>query len=155
MAKLTLQERIAILRGDAIEQASINLVSRGTRKSDDTTLRHPSKDCGLHLRDDGAAELYSGDSRLVLMDGTIYLKGSVVIVESEETAFLVSTNRLSINKALINPELLTKSKANDPEGKVPCYPQLVTATQAVLNIFNDGPTQSSSLLEKAEKLING
>jgi hypothetical protein len=154
MTKLSLLDRIALLKGDTLDQASKNLVSRGTRKVEDTTLRHPSQDCGLHLREDGAAELYSGDARLVLMDGTIYLKGSVVIVESEEMALLVSTNRVSINRALINPDLLIKSTSNDPEGKVACYPQLVTATEAVLNIFNDGPKQTG-LLEKAEKLING
>lgn len=177
----TLKERIDSLAQDTLTAANSYVASIGTKRARETSLHHVTEDSGVHIRDDGAVEIFAGQARLVLApDGTIYLTGSLVVLEGEEVHILTKSKKLTVNGAEMNPELYTKTKSDDllttqadyttvqlPQTEVWENMPLVVgapagAEQTNLSmsdywkprrLFQDA--QSTNLKSKLEQLING
>lgn len=100
----TIEDRLADLREDPTEQANRSIVLSTKKKSQEVSLHHPVNDAGVHLRDDGSVELFSGDSRLVLtQDGTIYIKAEAIILEGDSINLLSAKNEVTVNQATLDP----------------------------------------------------
>jgi len=107
-----LTARIDRLKQGTLGAAANYLSSIGIKRSREVTLHHPDKDAGVHIRDDGSLELFAGGARILLMpDGVVYTKGSMVISEGEEVHLLSAAQNVTINGARLNSEVFTKTKS--------------------------------------------
>jgi hypothetical protein len=174
----SLAERISRLKQGTLEVATTYQASIGKKRSREVTLHHPEQDAGVHIRDDGAVEIFAGAARIILnQDGTIYSTGSMIITEGEEVHTLSGAQNTTINGAKLNPEVYTPRmselfgatdypKLPVPDPKYWNIPLVVGAPAGAeqqnlmmsdywksMNLFGEG--SNDKLRSKLEDLING
>ena len=68
-------------------------------------IKNPNKEAGIHITDNGAVHIFSGDSCLVLDNGEVYLKGVQTVVESSIDFVYNDSDGFSLNGVHLTEEM--------------------------------------------------
>lgn len=166
---MTVAERIASLKRPLQDKLNDYKEAAPHPFPQETGLLHPYQDVGVHLRDDGALEMFAGDVSIILdgESGSIILKGVNLISSVTDTSVL-SEDSLSLNNHSLSYGWLPDNKIEE-ELKSPCtlinkaaiflsgtpapgqYPVAITSVISPKPLFK--AKKQNSYLEELSKLL--
>jgi hypothetical protein len=114
MDKATLEKKLEDLKKPKEKLLKEFSESAKTTLPNEIGLKHPTQNVGVHIREDGALELFAGNSRIILdgETGAVVIIGNHLVTSTSDANInLTESNSFAINNTPLNSKWLTY-KAN-------------------------------------------